>query len=145
MKLKIVGEKGFTVGELLLVFVIVLVLGGLLTPLIRFNHRRMDKITCENNLREAGRALYISAREHGGRFPASIQTLYDQQYLADEGIMDCPTSPHVGTLKDPDYTYAPGLSVRSNSTETLMIDKENNHSGGKNVLYVNGLVAWEER
>ena len=145
MKLKTLGEKGFTVGELLLVVIIVLVMGGLLTPLIRFNHKRMDKITCANHLRETGRALYIYAREHGGRFPANIETLYDQQYLADERVMDCPASKHVGTLKDPDYIYKPGLSVRSNSSDTVMRDKEDNHPKGKNVLYVNGLVAWEER
>lgn len=145
MKLRIMNEKGFTIGELLLVFVIVLVIGGLLTPLIRFNQKRMDQITCENNLREIGRALYIYAREHDGKFPSSIEMLYEQQYLADERVMDCPASKHVGILKDPDYIYKHGLSVRSNSSDTLMTDKEENHPNGKNVLYVNGLVAWEER
>lgn len=142
---KHIDSKGFTVGELLLVFVIVLAIGALLAPLIRFNQIRMDKIICANNLREAGLALYIYAREHDGKFPQDMQTLYDQQYLADEKLMDCPGSKTIGTPADPDYVYTPELSVRSNSMDALLRDKDtNHHSGSRNVLYVNGLVAWEE-
>lgn len=145
MRMRRIGSGGFTVGELLLVFAIVIIIGGLLTPLIRFNHSRMNKIICANNLREVGLAMYIYAREHEGKFPPDISTLYDQQYLADEKLMDCPASKDVGTLESPGYIYEPGLSVRSDSLDALMKDKPDNHpSGGGNSLHVNGMVSWEE-
>jgi len=139
------GEKGFTLSELLLVFVIVLVCGALLLPLIRYSQVRMDRIACANNLREVGLALYIYAREHDSRFPDTLKELYGSQYLADAGLMDCPATRAVGTPEDPDYIYTPGLTVRDASMVALVRDEPGNHGGkGGNVLYVNGEVAWIE-
>ncbi|MFH1664705.1 MAG: type II secretion system protein [Candidatus Omnitrophota bacterium] len=142
---RIPGKKGFTIRELVLVFAAVFIMGYLLMPFVKSINRNMERTICSNNLREIGLALYIYAREHDGKFPPGIKTLYDEQYLNDEKMLNCPGSKEQGFLEDPDYIYIAGLSVRDPSTKILLRDKAKNHSsGGQNVLYVNGSVEWEE-
>lgn len=144
MKLLRYGQKGFTISELIIVFAVVLVICIPMVPFIAKNRNRLDKVICANNVRELGLAMYIYAREHEGKFPATIRTLYEEQYLSDTKLLDCPASKVVGTLDSPDYAYTPGLSVRSPSQEPLLRDGAKNHpDGGRNTLYVNGNVAWE--
>jgi hypothetical protein len=139
------SRKGFTIGELAMVFVIVIAMVFLSLPFLRQVIARRDKVMCTNNLRELGLALYIYAREHSGKFPPTIKTLYDEKYLSDKRLVDCPSTGKVGTLEDFDYIYAAGLSIKKPSQELLLRDKAKNHpGGGRNVLYLNGQVAWEE-
>ena len=144
--MKKITNNGFTLGELLLVFVVILLIGGLMLPFIRYIHKSMEQTICANNLRETGLALYIYAREHEGKFPPTLKTLYDEQYLADGNLMDCPASKEsIGTPQNPDYIYTAGLSVKDSSLGILVRDKTKNHPyGGKNILYVNGTVIWKE-
>lgn len=140
-----VGRGGFTLSELLMVFVIVIIIMVLMMPFIRRSMERTDNILCANNLRNMGLALYIYAKEHNGSFPSTLKALYDGQYLADEKTMNCPASVSVGTPESPDYIYTSGVSVRSPSLDVLARDKAKNHpQKGKNVLYVSGAVAWEQ-
>jgi prepilin-type N-terminal cleavage/methylation domain-containing protein len=137
------NKKGFTLGEVMVVLAIVLIVGALMWPFIRHSNERLGNIACANNLRKIGRALYIYAREHEGRFPPTMRALYDEQYLADTRLMDCPASKTIGTVESPDYIYTAGLSVRSPSQDPLVTDKAANHpGGGKNFLFVNGAVDW---
>lgn len=139
------NNKGFTLVELALVIVIVLMVCVPLGPVIKKCRDRMDKVMCANNLRDIGLAMYIYAREHEGRFPAELRTLYDEHYLSDERILDCPATNTRGTLDSPEYVYAPGATVKSSSAEPLVRDEGKNHSQGwRNTLYVNGNVAWEK-
>ena len=145
MKKRGLGNKGFTIGELVVVFVIVLVIAVLMLPVIQYSSRKMDRTMCANNLRQTGLALYIYAKEHGGKFPPVLKTLYDEHYLADRRLMDCPASKSIGTPESPDYIYTAGLSVKDPSLTILVRDKAKNHpSEGKNVLCVNGAVVWKK-
>ncbi|MFH1553245.1 MAG: prepilin-type N-terminal cleavage/methylation domain-containing protein [Candidatus Omnitrophota bacterium] len=145
MKRRGMGEKGFTLSELLVVFVIVIIVAALMTPFIRYSSKRTEKIVCANNLQNIGLAIYIYAREHNGNFPASLKTLYDEQYLADQQLLDCPASKNIGTPESPDYVYTDGLSIKDPSLLPLVRDKADNHpQGGGNILYVNGAVVWKE-
>lgn len=140
------NKKGFTLGEVMVVLAVVLIVGVLMSPFIKYSNERLGKINCANNLRKIGRALYIYAREHDGKFPPTMKTLYDEQYLADPRLMDCPASKDEGTVESPDYIYTAGLSVRSLSQAPLVRDKSTNHpDGGKNVLFINGAVDWVEK
>ncbi|MBD3296336.1 MAG: hypothetical protein GF392_03110 [Candidatus Omnitrophica bacterium] len=145
MKLTGLGKKGFTLGELLTVLIIVFLVAAALSPLIRFNQLRMNRVNCARNIRETGRALYIYAVEHDGNFPESIKDLYTEQYLAREELMDCPATRHRGTADDPEYIYHPGLNVRDESLTPLLEDRSDNHrGGGQNTLLVNGAVTWRQ-
>ena len=144
MKKRHLNNKGFTLGELLVVFAIVAAMVFLMFPVINYVNARTDKVMCMNNIRAIGLALYIYAREHDGKFPENIKTLYDEKYLADKRFADCPATKNVGTPENPDYIYTAGLNIKSPSSEILIKDKEDNHSSGKkNVLYVNGATKWE--
>ncbi|MFC1480018.1 prepilin-type N-terminal cleavage/methylation domain-containing protein [Candidatus Omnitrophota bacterium] len=145
MKKRGMGQKGFTISELLVVFVIVVIVAALMTPFIRYTSKRTEKIVCANNLQKIGLAVYIYAREHNGKFPAELETLYNEQYLADQQLLDCPASKDIGSPGSPDYIYTGGLSIKDPSLLPLMRDKAGNHpQGGGNILYVNGAVVWKE-
>ena len=137
------GQKGFTIGELLIVIAIVLLISVPMVPFIKQSRARLDKVICANNLREVGLAMYMYAKEHGGQFPPAIKTLYDEKYISDTKLLDCPAANAAGSLENPEYVYTPGLTIKSPSLEPLLQDKTRNHpQGGKNALYVNGNVAW---
>ena len=138
-------NKGFTIGELLVVFCIVSLAVLLLQPFVRHVRGRSDKVKCANNLRATGNALYVYARANQGKFPKTLKALYREQYLADEKFMNCPADRHEGTPDKPDYDYFPGLSVLSPRGTILVEDKRGNHPGaGRNVLYVNGEIMWKQ-
>ena len=138
------NNRGFTIGELLIVLGIVLAVVFLLQPFVQQTTEKVDRAGCISNLRELGRAMFIYAREHHKQFPLTIKTLYEEEYLADAGILDCPATKKIGTLDDPEYIYTPGLSVTDPSEMELIKDFEGNHSGGHSVLTVDGTVFWQE-
>ena len=138
------NKQGFTIGEVLVVFGIVLMVVFLLQPFVRQTNEKADRVGCLNNLRELGRATNIYAREHYGKFPPTIKTLYEEEYLANIGALDCPSTKKIGTLNDPEYVYTPGLSVSDPSMMELLKDADGNHPGGYGVLTVNGTVVWKE-
>ena len=146
MRKGLTGQKGFTVGELVIVFVIVSAMVFVSLPFLNRVIVRRDKVVCANNLRELGLALYIYAREHEGRFPPELKTLYDERYLSDEKLLDCPSTGEIGSLEQPDYVYTPGLYIKNPSRQALIWGKAKNHLGrGRNVLHLNGAVAWQEK
>ncbi|MBU0683829.1 MAG: type II secretion system protein [Candidatus Omnitrophota bacterium] len=131
------NKKGFTISELLVVFMIVIITGTLMIPFIQYTRHKLERTLCANNLRRIGLALYIYARENQGRFPETLRVLYEKQYLADVRLLDCPASKSVGTIGNPEYEYFPGLSVESGAKTILVKDKKGNHKKWENVLYVN--------
>ncbi len=139
------NKKGFTLGEILVVFAVVTIVTVLMLPFIKHNYYFRERTVCANNLREIGLAMYIYASEHEGDFPPRLKTLYDEQYISDEELMDCPASNVIGTSEQPDYIYTAGLTVENDSLDILISDKSKNHGrAGKNGMYVNGTVFWDE-
>lgn len=136
---------GFTISELLMVFVSVLLLVVVFYPLISYTVRRADKSYCRTNLRKIGAALYFYASENDGSFPEKLQELYEREYLSDENLLNCPRSGKKGNIEDPDYVYQPNLTVFSDSEKVLLRDLCSNHSSGKNALFVNGGVEFFKR
>ncbi|MBU0570572.1 MAG: type II secretion system GspH family protein [Candidatus Omnitrophica bacterium] len=144
MRKKEANNRGFTIGELLTVLGIVLTVVFLLQPFVRQTTEKVDRAGCISNLRGIGRAMFIYAREHRKQFPLTIKTLYEEEYLADAGILDCPATKKTGTLDDPEYIYTPGLSATDPSDTELIKDFEGNHSGVCGILTVDGTVFWQE-
>jgi competence protein ComGC len=142
---KSISRGGFTLGELLLVFAAIIIMTAVFTPFMRHSNESMARVDCANNLRTIGLAMYIYARENNGEFPPSLDTLYSEQYLGDVSAMNCPSNKTTGTRKDPDYMYTPGLTVRDESRTVLVRDRDDNHAGGGNILYVNGTIEWKAR
>ena len=137
------NNKGFTISELFFVFLIIILIAAAMTPLIRLNREKRDNALCINNLQQIGLGMFIYAIEHDKQFPNSIKELYEEKYVSDESLLDCPGNKNVGTLDSPDYIYHAGLSANDDSSLVLLEDKSKNHSRqGKNILYANGSVAW---
>jgi len=137
------SSKGFTISELVFVFLIIFVLVLLMMPLMQINREKRDNNICINNLQKIGLGMYIYAVEHDKKFPDSIKELYQKKYIANTGLLDCPRSKNIGGIDSPDYIYHAGLSANDDSFAILLEDKNGNHAGrGKNVLYVNGSVDW---
>jgi len=135
------NKKGFTIGELVVVIAIVFMVVLLAQPFVVWIHNRADQGKCSNNLRELGKALYVYAKEHQGKFPEDIKILYEKQYISDIMLTDCPATKRKGTTEELEYTYTPGLSVYDTSTLSLLEDSEGNHPDGeRNVLRVSGEV-----
>ena len=142
---RITGQKGSIITEIVMIIMILVIVGGLTIPFVFESRKRTRRVICGGNLRQTGKALYIYAREHDGFFPPTLKTLYDEHYLEDKTLMDCPSSEDAGSPSIPDYIYTAGLSVRSPSRECLVRDKIKNHRKvGKNILYVDGSVVWKE-
>lgn len=141
----LLNSKGFTFGEFAVVFAVAAVLILAFTPVIRqVNHRHM-RVECDNNLKKTGVALYMYANRNEGRFPPALKTLYEEKYLLDKTIMNCPASKTVGTIDYPDYIYVPDLSLKTSKNQPMVYDKEGNHPGfGRNVLFLDGEIIWQE-
>ncbi len=139
------GEKGFTIGELAVVLAVAAVLIMVFAPVIRHVNQRHMRVECDSNLKKIGVALYMYANRNDGRFPPSLKTLYEEKYLSDKNIMNCPASRPVGTIDDPDYVYVPDLSVKTSENMPMVYDKEGNHvAPGRNVLFLDGEIVWQE-
>lgn len=63
-------KRAFTLGELVVVLVIILALGALLSPMIRTSRGPARLNTCRNNLKQISLALLSYADEHGEYPPA---------------------------------------------------------------------------
>lgn len=110
----------------------------LFQPHIKTLTERKERMTCVNNLRAIGKALYVYAKENQKKFPSDIETLYKENYLADQTYLDCPATSKKGSLENPEYIYSTDLSVNDSSESILLKDAERNHTNGENVLTVSG-------
>tara|TARA_B100000315_G_C14434395_1_gene521698 strand:+ start:380 stop:817 length:438 start_codon:yes stop_codon:yes gene_type:complete len=138
-------SSGFTLTELAFVLVIIIVFILLLSPFISDIRNRAKLVRCEDNLQKIGMGLRLYAIEHGEKFPTGFEELMQGGYLESERSFDCPGLAHTGTAKEPDYHYVTGYEVSSPSESMLVFDKDENHTGGKHVLYVNSDIKWLAR
>ena len=67
-------HKGFTLVELLVSVVIVLLLGTVATFALRSAGERSKEARCMSNLRSIGAAMHLYAGDHGGRFPETTHS-----------------------------------------------------------------------
>jgi competence protein ComGC len=139
------NSKGFTIGELLVVFAVSAAIFLAFTPVIGHMNRKHLRAECEDNLKTIGIALYMYANKNNGKFPPSLKTLYEEKYLSDKNTMNCPINRSTGTIDDPDYFYVSGLSLKTSENEPMVYDKTDNHPGlDRNVLFLNGDIVWQE-
>lgn len=137
-------KKGFTLTEIISVIAIITACILLLTPFIRDIRRKAKVALCEENLQNIALGLKMYASEHQSRFPANLSELTEGGYVEDERVFDCPASRHAGDALEPDYHYTTGYKASSPSSTILVFDKEENHKGGKHVLYISGDIVWEK-
>lgn len=113
------------------------VAAAMLLPALARAREEARKAVCASNLKQMGLAMAIYANDHEDKFPPALTDLMPD-YLTDEGLFHCPTD----TSKEPSYLYVPGLSVTDEPTLMLVIERAGIHARGRNVLFVDGHVAW---
>ncbi|OGW75930.1 MAG: hypothetical protein A2Z72_08835 [Omnitrophica bacterium RBG_13_46_9] len=140
-----IKKTGFTLTELTFVVLFIGIFIVLLAPFVSKIRHKAKIIACEENLQKIGLGLDLYASENQGKFPPDLNELLKSGYVADEKVFDCPSSPHIGSTKEPDYTYTAGYTILSPSDTVIVCDDVVNHKDGKHVLYISGDIKWEER
>jgi len=68
------NDKAFTLVEMLVVVVVMVVLAGFLLPALAKARAKAHRISCISNLKQMGLAFRIFATDHGDRFPMQVWT-----------------------------------------------------------------------
>ncbi len=145
-------RKRFSLAELLVFVVIVLILGGLVVPPMHTGGREpARRACCRSNVRQIALACMLYAEDNAGAFPQRLAQLYPA-YVDDARLFSCPTSPSTYadfksgrvTPASSSYALVPGLT--DDMPGGLVLIHENsiaNHGGdGGNVGFVDGHVEW---
>ena len=67
-----INRHGFTLVELLIVLMVIVVLLGLLLPAVQHARAAARLTACKNNLRQLGLAVHMHANSHRGEFPKTV-------------------------------------------------------------------------
>ncbi len=137
---------------------IVALLMGILMPALARTRQLAFRMSCDTNLSGLGRAMYIYADDHEGKFPASAQwcdLLIENAEVAREsfrcrGVQEGPSNyamnkyaKELGTDSPPDmvllFETHPGWNQVG---EADILTTENHQGDGCNVLFVDGHVEF---
>lgn len=142
------SRSAFTFIELLIVACIIILLTTILIPVFSQVREKARTSHCQSNLQQIGVALRIYAQDHFGKFPPQdnqLGPLYT--YVQDLSIFACPTDVGAqvtlrnGKLIGQSYRYKSGFGADDDPRVTLVSDPPSiNHSGGRNVLFLDGHV-----
>ena len=108
------------------------------------------EVACASNLHTIGSGCMQYAETHDGRLPDRLSQLYRQGFIMDLEVFVCPATGRESPSPDlidewTDYEYVAGLATSDDVQSIVACDKDGNHRGGRNVLYLDGHVEWEPR
>lgn len=132
-----------SIGATIVFFVVGLLL-AILSPAVAGARASAQKVVCRNNLHQIGLAILTYADEHDSRLPDSLSELVDGKHLPAQALT-CPAVDSAESISE--YVYkGKGLRVDAPNASSTVIahDREENHRGGCNVLYLDGHVEWKE-
>jgi prepilin-type processing-associated H-X9-DG protein/prepilin-type N-terminal cleavage/methylation domain-containing protein len=131
------GQFAFSLLELLLTVVIILILTTLYWSPSRRSRQRALQTVCENNLQKLFIAMNIYATDHAGRFPvvAGARTSADAldplvpRYTSDTSIFICPGSkdsapPGGESIRKRTISYAYYMGRTTTNQQVLITDRQ---------------------
>lgn len=149
-----IPRQGFSLIELLLVLVIIVLLSTLFFGFASPNHQRIQQKNCAANLEKIFIALQIYANDNAGKFPALTNAVRSEQplqslvprYSADTGIFVCPGSedkslPPGDPLTKHRISYAYYMGLHAGGVAPLMSDAQintNSKAAGEQAFSVTG-------
>ncbi len=117
---------GFTLMELLVVMVIVLLLMGLLFPVVGRALSKARQTECRSRLRQFGGALSMYRAEHRGRNPDWLSSLYPN-YIDDRSMYVCPSDAYHGRDGGkPDADHVVGIGSGAFSVSQQFAETDDN-------------------
>lgn len=135
-------QQGFTYVELSTVMAIIAILASILYPVFTRAREKGRMTDCQFHLRQMGMAFQVYARDWNGLLPPVKDDLSPLlPYLREPGALLCPTA-RAEKVKPPHYWYRPGHAFDDLPDLPIVGDMRPWHSGGGNVLFVDGHVKW---
>jgi hypothetical protein len=148
--------RGFTVWDLLIVLVTVVVVAGFLLPVIASRGRRTSgtRIRCVNNLKQVGLGFRLWAYDHGEKFPMGTSTdkggslesvatgevfrhyLVISNELNSPKVLACPNdkdrkpTPDFSTLSNGNVSYFVGLDAVETNPQLILSGDRNISTNG---------------
>lgn len=143
-------RSAFTFIELLIVTCIIVALTAILFPVFSQAREHARRTQCQSNLQQIGIALHVYAQDNFGKFPPQDNQLGPLYlYVQDLSIFACPMDVGAqvtlrnGKLIGQSYRYKSGFGADDDPRVTLVSDPPSvNHSGGRNVLFLDGHVRF---
>src|SRR4051812_5970420 len=137
--------RAFTLIELLVVIAIIAILSATVLPLAAAVNDRSRISECDAHLQQIGVALRMYAEDHG-RYPATLQALYDEKYLDQKELLVCSHGEH-------QYFYRlPGPNAGREDVVVACVDpappagsRPHRHGSVAVVLQLNGKTRLDER
>jgi prepilin-type N-terminal cleavage/methylation domain-containing protein len=145
MKIGRSNWRAFTLIELLVVIAIMAILMATIVPLAAAINDRSRISECEAHQQQIGVALRMYAEDHG-RYPATLQALYDERYLDQKDLLVCSHS-------DEQYFYRPpGAGAGREDVVVACVDpavpngrRPHRHGSVDVVLQLNGKTRLDGR
>jgi prepilin-type N-terminal cleavage/methylation domain-containing protein len=145
VEMKTLRSRGFTLIELLVVIAIIAIMAAIVVPMAAAVNDRSRITECDAHLQQIGVALSMYFEDHG-RYPASLQALYDERYLDQKELLRCSRGEH-------DYFYRPpGPNAGREDVVAACVDpatsagaRPHRHGSVDVVLQLNGKTRLDER
>jgi len=118
------------------------IINNFVAPSLLQAHAIATRYACGTNMSGIGKALLIYANDYNDQLPPDLETLISKAEMPAKGLV-CPAT----KLKD-SYIYR-GATLTTADTPWMITvyEKQSNHGGGRNVLFLDSHVEWvpEER
>lgn len=120
---RVSSRKGFTLIELMIVIAIIAILAAILVPNFIRARAQGQVTSCKANLKNIGTACEMYATDNGGRYPASLSKLSEENNSIQAYLKTIPKCPSAGT-----DTYSGAYKATMNPDQYIVYCSGSNHT-----------------